>query len=30
VLNPRVDMVMDTVISIQPEIITGFRLVEPA
>ena len=28
-LHPWVDMVMDTVISIRPEILTGFRLVEP-
>jgi hypothetical protein len=30
VLHPWVGMVMDTVISIRPEIVTGFRLVEPA
>ncbi len=29
-LQPWVDQVMDTVISIRPEIVTGFRLVEPA
>jgi Pyridoxamine 5'-phosphate oxidase len=30
VLQPWVAMVMDTVIGIRPEIVTGFRLVEPA